>query len=236
VNETAKSVLFVKYSNAQRNEITLICCEISWWIRFKECKQWSSRKYNECQIFCRNFKISFFFYFVKNTFVVFFLRASRKIIVDEKLDHSFFSVIMISWNVRSSFVTSMHDRNVLSHIELFNLMCIRCIKRLTTDLRHICVTRVNRKKCRYCAQQRHKCVLVNVHLRVICETLFIFVNASLFLKYDIDAQNRRRSFDDERFDQSSNRSCFSISCALIHSAHWDWETQTLRSRREERNW
>jgi hypothetical protein len=58
-----------------------------------------------------------------------------------------------------------------------------------------------------------------MHLRVICETLFIFVNASLFLKYDIDAQNRRRLFDDERFDQSSNSSCFSISCAFIHNAH-----------------
>ncbi len=181
-------------------------------------------------------RFHFFFYFAKNTFVVFSLRVSRKIVVDEKLDHSFFSVIMISRNVRSSFATSMHDRNVFLHIELFDLMCIRCIKRLTIDSRHICVTRVNRKKCRYCAQQRHKCVLVDVHLRVVCETLFIFVNVSLFLKYDIDAQNRCRSFDDERFDQSSNRSCFSISCAFIHDAHWDCETQTLRSRREERDW
>jgi hypothetical protein len=68
---------------------------------------------------------------------------------------------MISRNVRSSFATSMHDRSVLSHIKLSNLMCIRCIKRLMIDSRHICVTRVNRKKCRYCAQQRHKCVFVN---------------------------------------------------------------------------
>ncbi len=151
MNEIARSVLFVKYSSARRNEIALVCCEISWWIRFKECKQWSLRKYNECQISCYNFKISFFFYLAKNTFVVFFLRASRKIVVDEKLDHSFFSVIMISRDVRSSFATSMHDRNAFSHIELFDLMCIRCIKRLTTDSRHICVTRVNRKKCRYCA-------------------------------------------------------------------------------------
>jgi hypothetical protein len=126
---------------------------------------------------------------------------------------------MISRNVRSSFATSMHDRNAFSHIKLSNLMCIRCIKRLTTDFRHICVTRVNRKKCRYCVQQRHKYVFVNVYLRVVCETLFIFVNVSLFLKYDIDVQNRRRSFDDERFDQSSNRSCSSVLCALIHSAH-----------------
>ncbi len=187
MNEIARNVLFAKYSNARRNEITLICCEISWWIRFKECKQWFSRKYNECQISCHNFKISSFFYLVKNTFVVFFLRASRKIIVDEKLNHSFSFVIMIFRNVRSSFAMSMHDRNVFSHIELFDLMCIRYIKRLTIDSRHICVTRVNKKKCRYCAQQRHKCVFVNVHLRVICETLIIFVNVSLFLKYDIDA-------------------------------------------------
>jgi hypothetical protein len=39
------------------------------------------------------------------------------------------------------------------------------------------------------------------------------------LKYDIDVQNRRRSFNDEKFDQSSNRSCFLISCAFIHNAH-----------------
>ncbi len=142
---------------------------------------------------------------------------------------------MIFRNVCSSFATLIHDRNVLSHIELSNLMCIWCIKRLMTDFWHICVTRVNRKKCRYYVQQRHKCVFINVHLRVVCETLFIFVNVSLFLKYDIDVQNRRRSFNDERFDQSSNRSCSSISCALIHSAHWDWRAQTIRSRREERN-
>jgi hypothetical protein len=98
-------------------------------------------------------------------------------------------------------------------------MCVRCIKRLMTDFRHIYITRFDRKKCRYCVQQRHKCVFVNVHLRVVCESLFILINASLFLKYDIDAQNRRRSFDDEKFDQSSNRSCFSISCTFIHSAH-----------------
>ncbi len=126
---------------------------------------------------------------------------------------------MIFRSVRSSSATSMHDRNAFSHIELSNLMCIRCIKRLTTDFRHICVTRVNRKKCRYCAQQRHKCVLVDVRLRVMCETLLIFVNASFFLKYDVDVQERRRSFNDERFDQSSSRSCSSVSCAFIHNAH-----------------
>ncbi len=126
---------------------------------------------------------------------------------------------MISRNVRSSFTTSMHDRNVFSHIELSNLMCIRCIKRLTIDFRHIYITRLNRKKCCYCVQQRHKCVLVNMRLRVICETLFIFVNVSLFLKYDIDAQKRRCSLNDKKFDQSSNRSCFSVLCAFIHSAH-----------------
>jgi hypothetical protein len=63
VNENAKSVSFARYSNARRNEITLICCEISWWIRFRECKQWSSRKYNECQVSCCNFKILIFFSF-----------------------------------------------------------------------------------------------------------------------------------------------------------------------------
>ncbi len=119
MNEIARSVLFAKYSSARRNEIALVYCEISWWIRFKECKQWSSRKYNECQVSCRNFKISFFFYLAKNTFVVFSLRASRKIIVDEKFNHSF---LLLSWFLetyvrrlrrRCMIVTSFHILNCL---------------------------------------------------------------------------------------------------------------------------
>jgi hypothetical protein len=94
--------------------------------------------------------------------------------------------IITSRNVRSSFSTSMHDRNASSHIELSNLMCVRCIKRLIINSRHIYVFRSNKKKCRYCHDQRHKCLSINDHLRFVCESLFTSLNAQIFLKYRID--------------------------------------------------
>ncbi len=148
-----------------------------------------------------------------------FLRVFRKIIVDEKLARQFF---WLSWFLKT-YIRYLRRRCMIVtffiHIKLSNLMCVWCIKRLTTDFRHICVTRFNRKKCRYCAHRRHKCVFVNVRLRVICKLLFIFVNVSLFLKYDVDVKKWRRSFHDERFHQSSNRLCFLISCVFIYNAH-----------------
>jgi hypothetical protein len=141
-------------------------------------------------------QVSTSFHLAKNFLAVFCWRASRKIIADEKLLHQLLFVIMISRNIRSSLSTLMHDRSASSHIELSNLMCVRCIKRLTTVSDHICVTRVNWKKCRYCANQRHKCVFVDVRLRIVCATLLIIIDVALLLKYDVDVKKRCRSIDD----------------------------------------
>jgi hypothetical protein len=122
---------------------------------------------------------------------------------------------MISRNVHLSFSTSMHDRNAFSHIKLSNLMCVRCIKCLTIVFDYICVTRVNRKKCRYCANQRHKCVFVNVRLRIDCATLLIIINVALFLKYNAIIKKRRRLINDRESHQSSNRSCF-LNLKCVH--------------------
>jgi hypothetical protein len=69
---------------------------------------------------------------------------------------------MTSRNVRSLSFTLVHERSASSHIDLTNFMCVRCTKRLTSNSRHICVFRSNRRKCQYCHDQRHKCFLVDL--------------------------------------------------------------------------
>ncbi len=135
---------------------------------------------------------------------------------------------MTSRNVRSSLSTSMHDRNASSHIDLANLMCVRCIKRLTNNLRHICVFRLNRRKCQYYHDQRHKCLSVDVRLRWSDDSLLTTLDASLFLKYDSDVEKRRHTSDCRGFCQSTRNSRVAVSRQILYETNWDRRASASR--------
>jgi hypothetical protein len=137
-------------------------------------------------------------------------------------------VNMTSRNVRSLFFTSMHDRSAFSHIDLTNLMYVRCIKRLTSNSRHICVFRSNRRKCQYCHDQRHKCFFVDLCLRWACDALLNVLDFAIFLKYDFDAQERRRSSDRRELDQSTHNSRVAVSSEIVYETNWDRRTSASR--------
>ncbi len=133
--------------------------------------------------------------------------------------HNCRSVNILSHNVRSSSSTLVHERNAFSHIDLTNLMCVRCTKRLTSNSRHICVFRSNRRKCQYCHDQRYKCFLVDLLLRWTCDALLIVLDVAIFLKYDFDAQERRRSSDRREFNQSTRNSRVAISSEIVYETN-----------------
>jgi hypothetical protein len=137
-------------------------------------------------------------------------------------------LIMTSRNVRSSFFTLVHERSASSHIDLTNLMCVRCTKRLTSNSRHICVFRSNRRKCQYCHDQRHKCFLVDLFLRWACDALLIVWDVAIFLKYDFNAQERRRSSDRREFDQSTRNSRVAVSSEIVYKTNWDRRASASR--------
>ncbi len=137
-------------------------------------------------------------------------------------------LIMTSRNVRSSSFTLVHERSVSSHIDLTNLMCVRCTKRLTSNSRHICVFRSNKKKCQYCHDQRHKCFLVDSSLRWACDALLTVLNVAIFLKYDFDAQKRRRSSDRRELDQSTRNSRAAVSSEIVYETNWDRRASASR--------
>ncbi len=137
-------------------------------------------------------------------------------------------LIMTSRNVRSFSFTLVHERSASSHIDLTNLMCVRCTKRLTSNPRHICVFRSNRRKCQYCHDQRHKCHFVDLLLRWACDALLIVLDAAVFLKYDFDAQDRRRPSDRRGFDQSTRNSRAAVSSEVVYEANWDRRASASR--------
>jgi hypothetical protein len=139
-------------------------------------------------------------------------------------------LIMTSRNVRSFFFTFMHDRSALLHIDLTNFMCVRCTKRLTSNSRHICVFRSNRRKCQYYHDQRHKCFFVDLLLRWACDALLIVLNVAIFLKYDFDAQERRRSSNRREFDQSTRNSRSAVSSEIVYEVNWDRRSSASRVR------
>ncbi len=105
-----------------------------------------------------------------NSFLVeiFFAVSHIYYLYKRRVCYSLFNCLfvdMISRNVRLFFFTSMHDRNASSHIDLANFMCVCYIKRLTSNSRHICVFRLNKRKCQYYHEQRHKCFSIYLRLR-----------------------------------------------------------------------
>jgi hypothetical protein len=129
-------------------------------------------------------------------------------------------LIMTSRNVRSLSFTLVHERSASSYIDLTNLMCVRCTKRLTSNSRHICVFRSNKRKCQYCHDQRHKCHFVDLLMRWSCDALLTVLNVAIFLRYDFDAQDRRRSSRTRSIDAQFAR------CSL----EWDRLRDELRSK------